>query len=295
MGTLWTRVALAWDAQAELGEGPAWDARQGVLLWVDIVRREIHVFDPTTNHDRAYSVAQEVSAVVPSDDGHLVWTMGHSIYYGSLETGTQTVLASVTEGPETRFNDAKCDPAGRLWAGTMDRAQKAPHGSLYVLPSANEPLRRVIPGVTISNGLAWSPDEQTLYYIDSPTLAIRAFAFNAATGEIGDPRVVARIPPNRGMPDGLTVDSEGRLWVGIWGGQRVTVWDPDTGHLVEEIPIPARNVTSCIFGGDDLTSLYVTTARTGTSAVQLTQYPKAGGIFVVFTRASGLPTISFRS
>jgi sugar lactone lactonase YvrE len=194
--------------------------------------------------------------------------------------------------PGNRFNDGKCDPAGRFLAGSMDDAEVEASGSLYSL-APDGTVKTLLSGTRISNGLAWSPDYHTFYYIDTPTRVVMAYDYNLATGEIANPRPAVSVPPELGWPDGMTSDVEGMLWVALWGGAKLTRWNPATGQLVAEIPIPALNVSSCAFGGPDLTDLYVTSARKGMTAEQLAKYPLSGGLFRIRTNSQGMPTFEF--
>jgi sugar lactone lactonase YvrE len=154
-------------------------------------------------------------------------------------------------------------------------------------------LKTLIIGTRVSNGLAWSPDTLTFYYIDTPTRTVMAYDYDLTTGEIANPRLAISIPPEMGWPDGMTSDTEGMIWVALWGGAKLTRWNPATGQLVAAIPLPAFNVSSCTFGGPDLADLYVTSARQGMSAAQLAEYPLSGGLFRIQTKIQGMPTFEF--
>jgi sugar lactone lactonase YvrE len=206
--------------------------------------------------------------------------------------GKGTFLASVNEPASNRFNDGKCDPAGRLLAGTMDMDEKTASGNLYSLESGKQP-RKLLDGVRISNGLAWSPDYKIFYHIDTPTRQVRAYDYDLETGKISKPRVVVEIPSGRGFPDGMTSDMEGRLWIALWGGSRVSKWNPLTGRLEAEIAVPAPHVTSCVFGGPQRDILYVTTARVGLAEAALAANPLSGGLFQIETQTTGMPTFEF--
>ncbi|HSQ39683.1 MAG TPA: SMP-30/gluconolactonase/LRE family protein, partial [Anaerolineales bacterium] len=202
------------------------------------------------------------------------------------------LLASVSEPATNRFNDGKCDPAGRLLAGTMDMDEKAASGNLYSL-EAGKPPRKLLDGIRISNGLAWSPDYRLFYYIDTPTRQVRAFDYDLETGNISKPRVVVEIPSGMGFPDGMTSDMEGRLWIAQWGGSRVSKWNPLTGQKEAEIAVPVPHVTSCVFGGPRRDILFVTTARVGLDKSTLAQNPLSGGLFQIQTQTEGMPTFDF--
>ncbi len=279
------------DAKAEVGEGPAWDASTGSLLWVDILRCEVHQYDPVASSDRVIRLPDYVGAVVPRRRGGMVVAMRGGFHYLNPETESIELLAEVeTDQPTHRFNDGKCDPSGRFWAGTMELNENRPNGVLYCL----EPdlrVRATVHGVTISNGLGWSPDQRTMYYIDTPTKVVSAFDYDPATGALTRRRSVLRI--EHGFPDGMAVDSEGMVWVAHWGGYRISRWNPDSGTLLEEFPVPTAQVSSLAFGGPDWRQIYITTAARGLSTAQREQEPLAGGIFTMQSPVPGLPTQEF--
>lgn len=283
---------LLLDARAELGEGPAWDARAGVLHWVDIHAGHMHTFDPAKGTDRLIELGEPVGCVAPARTGGLVLALRSGFWNLSLPTVTQTLLAAPENLPGNRFNDGKCDPAGRFLAGTMDDAEQEASGSLYSLSPAGR-LQTLLTGLRISNGLTWSPDYKTFYFIDTPTRLVMAYDYDLQTGSIANPRPVVRVPGELGWPDGMTSDQEGNLWIALWGGAKVTRWNPATGQMNAAVPLPALNVTSCIFGGPELGNLYITSARKGMNPAQLAEYPLSGGLFRLETDTRGLPTFEF--
>jgi sugar lactone lactonase YvrE len=276
------------NTRAELGEGPVWDSEKGMLYWVDIRAGELHCYSPMDRSDRAYSVGEMIGCVAPAEGGVIL----------ALQTGfarydfTRLTRLADPEShlPGNRFNDGKCDPRGRFLAGTMDDAEKESSGSLYAL-SPDGSIRTLLTGVRISNGLTWSPDYQTFYYIDTPTRKVMAYDYDPASGAIANGRTAVTIPAELGWPDGMTSDRSGRLWVAMWGGAAITVWEQ--GKLIEKISIPALNVTACVFGGANLDVLYVTSARKGLSEAELSAYPLTGGLFRIQTNVQGLPTFRF--
>ncbi|HEY5270352.1 MAG TPA: SMP-30/gluconolactonase/LRE family protein [Anaerolineales bacterium] len=284
---------LLLDARAELAESPAWDANTNQLYWVNIHAGDLHIFHPQNKTDSRISLGEPVGCVAPCQSGHLISALRSGFATVNLSTQKLTRLINPEPHlPGNRFNDGKCDPAGRFLAGTMDDAEKGASGSLYSY-SPDGRLKTLLTGVCISNGLAWSPDQQIFYYIDTPTRQVTAFDYDLATGNIANPRPVVNIPPELGWPDGMSSDAEGMLWVALWGGAKLTRWNPTSGQLLEAIPVPALNVTSCVFGGPDLTDLYITSARKGMSAEQLAKYPLSGGLFRIRTKIRGVPTFQF--
>jgi sugar lactone lactonase YvrE len=210
-----------------------------------------------------------------------------------LPTGKVQMVASVSGLPaRIRFNDGKCDPAGRLWAGTMELQGEPEMGALYRL-DPDRRVHQILDRVTISNGLAWSHDRRRMYYIDTPTFTIDAFDYDLTTGHITNRRVAATVPKDFGYPDGMTIDGEDMLWVAHFGGGRVTRWKPATGQLLDQIRVPTKNVTSCAFGGAKLDQLYITTARVALQPSELANEPQAGGLFIVEPGVTGRETFEF--
>ena len=271
-------VELALDARADLGEAPAWNADAHRLIWVDITGGVVHRFDPSTGRDEAIGVGQPVGAAAPTTSGGLIIAARDGFSLLDPSTGRLEMLAEVEPTvPATLMNDGKCDAAGGFWAGTKDVEGRRPLGSLFRL-DADLSLTRVLTGVTISNGLGWSPDQRTMYYIDSATYAIDAFDVELETASLSNRRQLVELPEPWGLPDGMTVDEEGFLWVAFWTGSAIRRLSP-VGEVVSVVELPVSLVTSCSFGGDDLSDLYVTSARVGLSGEQLEAQPRAGGLF----------------
>jgi len=288
-------VNLVYDAQAQLGEGPVWDPINARLYWVDILASKIHICDPS--HPLASShieVGPYVSSVIPRQSGGFVLTLQDGFYAYDSETSELTLLAKV-EGPElgNRMNDGKCDPNGRYLAGSMSLNDQAGNGKLYSM-DVDHTVKTLVSEVNLSNGLAWTPDGTTLYFIDTPTRQVFAFDYDASTGTASNRRAAITVPEAEGYPDGMTIDSQGMLWIAHWGGWQVTRWNPLTGEKLLSVPIPASQVTSCTFGGPELDELFITTARVGLNAEQLEAQPHAGGVFRVKAGVTGLPVERFR-
>ncbi len=277
---------LVWDARAELGEGPCWSARDQVLYWVDIRAGHVHA-----GPEICLQLDDPVGCIAPRRGGGLILAEGRQFCEWEGPGAEIKPVAGVQEPLQNRFNDGKCDPAGRFLAGSMDRNEKEATGSLYTLEGRS--VRRLLSGLGISNGLTWSPDGLTFYFIDTPTRAIRAFDYDLASGEIANGRIAVQVPEALGWPDGMTSDMEGNLWVAMWGGAQVTQWDPGNGRLLQSIPVPAPHTTSCIFGGRDLNELYITSARKDLSPRQLSEYPLSGGVFKVVTNLTGMQVFEF--
>ena len=280
----------------ELGEGPLWDDSKKQICWVDILNGNIHEWSPKTGTSNTISVGQMIGAIVISDNGNYLAAMKDGFGYVNRKTGKVDMITNPEKDlPENRFNDGKCDPLGRFWAGTMPIAEDKSSGSLYVL-DASLNVGKKESNISISNGLAWSLDHKTLYFIDSPTRKVVAYDYDKDNGELTNKRTVITIAEEDGFPDGMTIDNEGMLWVAHWGGWQVARYDPGTGKKLLSITMPVAQVTSCAFGGETMEDLYITSARKGLSELELEKQPLAGSLFVVRKCGhKGLPAYPFKS
>jgi sugar lactone lactonase YvrE len=269
------------ETTAVLGEGPIWDPRTSTLRWVDIERGEVHRFDPAPGTDTFFTVGEKVGTVAVRAAGGLVLATASGLYTCLDNGGQLTRLHEITtDPPGGRCNDGKADPWGRFWAGTMGQDDAENAGALYRLDPDHQ-LHTMVSNVGVSNGLGWSPDGTTMYYIDTQTGGVDAFDHDPSSGAIENRRRLADI--DRGWPDGLTVDADGCLWVALWDGWGIRRYTPD-GRLLTTVEIPAQRVTSCAFGG---TTLYITTARIGVE--DFTDQPNAGSLFAIEPGVAGLP------
>jgi sugar lactone lactonase YvrE len=283
------RVEVVSPPGAILGEGPVWDARVGRLVWVDILARRVYLTDVRTGATDAIETPLHVGAVAPRAAGGYVAALQDGFWI--VGDGEPRQLARIPEAnPALRFNDGKCDPAGRFWAGTMRYDEAPGGGALYRLDPGGE-VTRVLDGVSISNGLAWSGDGRVLYYVDSATHRIDAFPFDPSTGEIGERRTVVDIPPELGFPDGMTIDAEGGLWVALWRGSAIHRYLD--GRLDRVVDLSVSKPTSCAFGGDRLDELFVTSATTDLSAEEREAQPHAGAVLRIRPGVRGLPPDAF--
>ena len=288
-----TTAELVLDAQAVLGEGPLWHAPTQKLFWVNLLEGQVHLFDPTTNEDRVIEVGQPVGTVVPRQAGGAMVAVHGGFASLDLDNGELTIIHDPeADIPENRFNDGKCDPAGRFWAGTMPYDPGSPSGSLYCM-DIDHSVRKMLDGVMISNGIVWTSDHSTMYYVDSLTRQVAAFDYDVSTGDISNRRVAVSVPEDFGVPDGMTIDEEDTIWVAHFGGGRITHWNPANGELLGTIDVPASQVTACAFGGPDLTDLYVTTARFELDEEALKEEPAAGGLFLAKPGAKGVEAFEF--
>lgn len=282
---------LAKNTCVTTGEGPFWEESTKSLLYVDILAGDVHRWNTTTNSDSKIHLDDDVSFIIPKfrGDGYVIG-LGKSLAFLDWESGTTEKIVGVEEGTRNRFNDAKCDASGRLWAGTMgletEPAKPEPQmGSLYSLDK-NRALKKHLDKIDISNGLAWSLDNKIMYYIDSLPRKVYAFDFDLEAGTITNQRTAVdfNVSPvaELGFPDGMCSDVEGKLWVACYSAGKVVRFDPETGKQLQTVNFPAKRITSCCFGGPNYDELYVTCAKTGLSEEEfLTKQPLAGSVFKV--------------
>lgn len=282
MTSRWS-AELAYAAHAHLAEGPLWDARTGELLFVDIYQGIVHRVDPSTGADRPLDVGQPVSCVVPRACGGYALAVRDG--FAVADDGRSELVAAIErDRPANRMNDGACDSRGRFWAGSMADPPEQAAGALYCLDRDGE-ARRMLGDVTISNGIAWSPDDRCMYYVDTPTGGIDVFDYDALSGRLSARRRLATIEDGAGQPDGLVVDADGCVWVALWDGWAVRRYGPD-GALLGVVDVPVARVTKPAFGGVGLDDLYVTTAAPDTPDPA---QPHAGGIFHVRPGPRGRP------
>ena len=288
------RVTVFRRHQAELGEGVLWHEHRQSLLWVDIERHQLLETRLDEDGVRCHEVGQMIGAVVPAAEVQLLVVLHDGAYRFHPDTCTITPFArpAVFDRQRLRFNDAKCDPQGRLWAGTLALNGERDRAQLYCF-DPDGGIRVMLEPVSLSNGLAWAPDGRTLYYIDTPTRQVQAFDFDPAGGALRARRIALDLAPQPGFPDGCTIDREGHLWIAHWGGGCVTCWDPVAARLLDTVFVPASQVTNCTFGGPALDQLFITTAATGLSPEQRAAEPDAGRLFRARVEARGLPANVF--
>ena len=279
-----------------LGEGPYWVPAESALLWVDIPAGLLHRTEVASGETATTEVGL-VSAVFPVRDGGLLYATQHQLVLRKGDPAhpgdvTERVVAAAPPHSEIRFNDGAVDPAGRVWIGSMHMAETDPLGTLYRLDPgspAGAVLTPVVPGATVSNGLAWSPDGTRLYYADSPTRKLDVFDYDPVTGEATGRRTLADLSAFDGFPDGLTVDGDGYVWVCMWDGGVIRRFAP-SGELDAVVPVPVARPTSVAFGGPDLADLYVTTASINLSPEERASQPLAGRLLHLRPGPVGLPS-----
>lgn len=284
---------LEYQFKAKLGEGAYWNHQTQEFYWVDILGKELHIYNPATKVDRSLPTPSRIGTVVPQSDSTAVVALDDGVYIMNTNTGEITVLSEVEkEMTVNRFNDGKCDPNGNLWVGSMHLKESAALGSVYKISSTGE-TTKMIDSVTISNGIVWTKDASTMYYIDTPSAEIKAFDYDKNTATISNERTAVKVPVEMGFPDGMAIDEEDMLWVGLWNGNGVVRFDPSTGNLLSKIEVPAHNVTACAFGGPNLDKLYITTASVDMTKEESIKYPMAGSIFVADPGVKGVKSDFF--
>jgi sugar lactone lactonase YvrE len=286
-------VQVAAIVHADVGEGPCWDSATQTLLFVDVTPGIIYRLDPATGHVMARGVGQEVGAAVPRAQGGLVVAARNGIGFLDDDPRAGLHIVAPIEGdtPGNRMNDAKCDPAGRLWAGTMAFNFARGAASLYRMETDCR-YERVLSNLTISNGLGWSPSGSSMYFIDSGDAAVDVFDYDLESGAATNRRRLITFSANEGMPDGMTVDSDGHLWVAMFGAGAVRRFTPD-GQPSGSVGLPVSQVTSVAFGGADFEHLFVTTAAYEMGPDRLGDEPLAGATFVCRPGPTGIPAAVF--
>ncbi|UKA64551.1 SMP-30/gluconolactonase/LRE family protein [Arthrobacter sp. FW306-04-A] len=284
-------LEVALDAHAILGECPVWDDRTETLVWVDIHRDEVHRFSPSTGTDQCVLLDAPPGAVALRAGGGLVAAVGMG--FGELDEDSMVYTEWQRVAPGDRMNDGACDPAGRFLAGTLTEAQIPGAASLFALDPVSRQVREILPEVTLSNGLAWTADGTTLYFVDTVLERIDAFDYDVAKGSLTARRTVVHLQDVPGRPDGLTIDSDGNLWVAMARGGAIRCYDPQ-GRVQHLVPVPSPIVTSCTFGGPRLADLYITTGQWPATTDELRAFPHAGAVFrLTGTGSHGLPAHRF--
>lgn len=283
--TSWAEVDVVIDLGSRLGEGPVWDHRTDRLAWVDILAGLVHLTDPETGVTTTIPVGTDVGAVALEGDSGYLLAIRQG--FATLDGAHMEVVNEVLDATGQRMNDGALDPRGRFVAGSIT-ADRSPTGSLYVR-DVDGGVRTLFGGVTVSNGLAWSADGDRLFYVDSPRQSIDVIDYDVESGSVSGRREWANVPEVAGIPDGLTIDAEGCLWLALWGGSKVLRFSPD-GQVIGEVHLPVSRVTSCAFGGSDLDRLFITTAGVGASSEDPPR-PHDGALFVVEPGVIGVPSV----
>lgn len=283
------------DVRCLLGEGPLWDDETDTIYWLDILNKNIHWFSEEDQKTGKLSLEQMPGTIALNNLDEFIAGLEKGIYFINKKSGALRKIAEPEiHLPDNRSNDGKCDTSGRFWLGTMPKSEDRNSGSLYMLEDNRPPVRKVS-DTSISNGLAWSPDDKIFYFIDTGTGGVDAFDYDRRTGEISNRRQVVSFGQEDGFPDGMTIDDEGMLWIAHWGGWQASRWNPLTGEKILSIAMPVANISSCTFGGKELSDLYITTAGKGLEEEDKKKQPLAGALFVVRNIGyRGLPANRFK-
>lgn len=279
------------DCKSHLGETPVWDEREGVLWWIDIYKPTLNRFDPKIGRNHEIALDQNIHAIAMRRTGGIVGSFQHGIGFVDPANGTVATLVNPISTVQAKFNDGKCDRSGRFWTGSMSNDWVTPIGCLFRF-DADRTVRTMDTGFKLSNGMGWSPDDRTMYFTDFGELTIFAYDYERETGAITNRRPFIVIPKGEGNPDGMTVDAAGNLWVALWDGWGVAQFDP-TGRRVQKTRLPVQRPTSCMFGGEGLRTLYVTSAWMQLNDQERAKQPLAGALFAIEPGTRGLPEARF--
>ena len=288
------QASLLYKSGNILAEGPYWHTDRQSFFWVDIDGKKFHEYEWNGGKTREWQLDHRVSLVVESEnDDHLILAVQGGLAEFDLHTGKFEWLLNIEkEIPMNRTNDGGCDPAGRLWIGTMHRQYEKGNGSLYSVEH-DLSVKKRLDNITISNGIVWSQDGKRMYFIDSPTQNVQSFLFNTETGDLQFEKIAISINKKIGTPDGACMDEEGMLWIAQWDGFGVYRWNPVTGMMLDKIDLPVPQVSSCAFGGGNLDHLLITTARENMNHGDLKRYPLSGSVFIAKPGVKGMPVHKF--
>ncbi len=279
--------------KATLGEGPTWDQRNGRLFWVDIVEGAINVFTPSTAHAQRVKVGEDIGCLaLTAKPDTLVGALRSGWHWINVESGEKQLIASSPADRSQRFNDGAVDDAGRFLTGTLEDGETNPVGTLFVLDT-DLTYRSIDQGFLCSNGITWSVDRQWMFFVDSRRHAIYRYRYDAEAGTVGERWLFLDTSGLPGVPDGIEMDSGGTLWCAFWDGAQVVGFDGD-GAVQIAIPVPAIRPTSITFGGPELRTMYITSARAGLSEQDLAHWPASGSVFAIERPTPGLPANLFR-
>lgn len=283
-------VKTLYPSQCTLGESPLWHEERKCCYWVDIEEGILYEYNWISASCRFWKFDGRLTLVLQGIENELVLARDLEILKFDLITAETRHIANIeNSSSNNRCNDGASDASGRLWIGTMGLDQKEGAGSLYSIDASHR-VKKMIGHVSISNGIAWSIENDGLYYVDSPTQVIKEFIYNERSGDIIFKKDAIKIPPEMGSPDGIAIDQEGMLWIAHWGGYGVYRWNPDSGELLSKIELPVPQVSSCAFAGENLDHLIITTARENFTEDELKKYPESGDVYIVKTHVRGAPT-----
>ena len=283
------KAQLLYQTTNITGEGVAWLSSTKKLLWVDIEGKTLYIMDVDSGIVKSNRFDKMPSTIIPYKDKDEIIILGleNKLVTYNLETEEELTLIDLSDLPQDlRTNDGKASPDGQIFMGIMHLTNHNETG-LVLRIDKDLSVKTVLDKESIPNGMVWDSTGESFYYVDSAKSRIMRYEYNLKTGAISNPQIVVKVPKEYGVPDGMTIDTEGRLWVAHWGGFGVYIWNTETGHLEGKIEVPAPHVASCTFGGKDMDTLYITTARAGLSDADLLKYPLSGSLFSVKTNSKG--------
>lgn len=288
-----TRAEPVLACQNRLGEGPIWSIEEQALYWVDIVAPAVHRFRPDNGAHDHWPMPEHIGSLSMRSAGGLVVALKSGFgLFDPLSGAVDMINDAESEKPDNRFNDGRCDRQGRFFAGSLTYSEDAPVGCLWRL-DADHRASPVLNGITISNGLCWSPDGATMYFVDTPTRQIMAYDYDREAGLPANPKLLVTTDRDGGWPDGSITDSEGCLWNAEWDGARVVRYTPD-GKVDRIVSVPAKRATCAAFGGPDLKTLYITSAWDRMSKEERSAWPLSGDLFAIDVDVPGLPDPLYR-
>lgn len=277
------------DGQFDLGESPVWSVAEQKLWFVDINAPALHRYDPISRGLDTWAMPESIGCIALRKSGGVIGALRDGLYELDLRGGHRAKIADAPYDPrEQRFNDGRCDRQGRLLLGTMFESRSRAGGAFYRLDNGKLIAQPLVGGLTISNALAWSPDGSTMYHADTPVQQVYAYDYEPKTGAVSNRRLFLDLTRTDEKPDGAAVDSAGNYWVALYGSAKVAQFSPE-GRRMQEIQLPVKAPTMPCFGGPDLKTLYITTARQKHTPEELHQMPQAGGIFSARVEIPGLP------
>jgi len=277
----------------QLAESPVWDKNRNTLYWVDIHGNSVHALNVITHQEQSWPMPNKPGCIVLTQEGQLIIGLYHNIMQLNPDSGELSLMQRCLDNNASiRFNDGKCDRIGRFWIGSSHIPETEPRGGLYCLNKGI--FTQQDDGFTVANGIGWSPDNTRMYFIDSPMRTIFQYDYDLATGKISNRFVLVQTPIDAGYPDGLTVDKAGCLWVAHWDGWSIRRYCPK-GLLLETIDMPVQRPTSCCFGGENLSTLYITSASHNLSTEDLAKGPNAGHLFAYPTETTGILEVAYQS
>lgn len=287
------QASLLNNTKLVLGEGAIWSSSRKLFFYVDIEGQKVGLVDPVSGMTKQRQLREKVGTVVPAEDGRLILGLEHSISIFDFDSQElQELIHLEPEIPTNRSNDGKCDAAGRLWIGTMNKEAKGAVGALYCFDG--QEVKSMIQNRKVSNGICWNADNTKMYYVDSFDYNVKAYDFDLESGMISNEKIVVEMKASGFTPDGMTIDEQGMLWVAMWGEGAVNRYNPLSGELVGKVKVNAPHVSSCAFGGASMTQLLITTATAGLNDDQLKQFPESGALFLVDVGIKGMQMNVFK-